>query len=292
MVTFGLPVFNGEQFLEDAIASLRNQTYDDFEIIISDNASTDRTREISQRLASEDDRIRYIRQTHNLGAAPNFNSIVAEARGKYFKWMASDDLIDPRFLECCVPLLENDPDCVLACSDVLEIDPDETVLNRVPPTEGATSRNTVERFGARLPMRHCYEVFGLYRTSVLRKTGLIPGASHGDGVLLCEMALHGPFCTSPDALISIRKHEGQSTNLHKDRVAYAEWFDARNKGRTVLPFTRMYREYARVILRSPAGIAEKARCTRLLWAQIGARRDALRRELKRLVRGAVPRTRA
>ena len=92
-VTIGLPVYNGENYLAEAIDSILGQTFTDFELIISDNASTDRTEEICRRYAAEDDRIRYFRHDRNRGASPNYNFTVEKARGEYFKWAAHDDVL-------------------------------------------------------------------------------------------------------------------------------------------------------------------------------------------------------
>src|SRR5919112_5909956 len=100
-VTIGLPVYNGERFLEQALDGLLAQTFTDFELIISDNASTDRTPEICQAYAARDSRIRYVRQPENIGAGPNHNILVPMARGEYFKWASHDDLYDPDLVAKC-----------------------------------------------------------------------------------------------------------------------------------------------------------------------------------------------
>src|ERR1700743_3284119 len=91
-LTIGLPVYNGEKYLAEAIAALLGQTYKDFELIISDNASPDGTADICQRYVQLDSRVRYIRQPKNIGLAPNHNVLVEQARGELFKWAANDDL--------------------------------------------------------------------------------------------------------------------------------------------------------------------------------------------------------
>lgn len=104
-VSIGLPVFNGEAFLADAIRSLLAQTCADIELIIADNASTDRTGDICKAFAAGDSRIRYIRQEHNIGAAPNFKAALDAATGAYFMWAAHDDLWDADFVADAVDLL-------------------------------------------------------------------------------------------------------------------------------------------------------------------------------------------
>jgi glycosyltransferase involved in cell wall biosynthesis len=113
-LTIGLPVYNGENYLGEAIAALLGQTFEDFELIISDNASTDGTAGISRRYEKQDSRIRYVRQPRNIGIAPNHNFIVSEARGELVKWASHDDLYARDMMERCVQALDEHPHVVLA----------------------------------------------------------------------------------------------------------------------------------------------------------------------------------
>jgi glycosyltransferase involved in cell wall biosynthesis len=113
-VSLGLPVYNGERFVKHAIESVLNQTFNDFELIISDNASTDSTQEICEGFARQDPRVRYIRQEINIGAKANFNRVFEYSRGEYFKWVAADDVCGPRYLELTVAQLDSYPTAVLA----------------------------------------------------------------------------------------------------------------------------------------------------------------------------------
>ncbi|MDR7898959.1 glycosyltransferase family 2 protein [Thermosynechococcus sp. JY1334] len=103
-VSIGMPVYNGEKFIRDALDSLLAQTFTDFELIISDNASTDQTEAICREYAAKDKRIRYVRQAQNLGAAANFKYVLDEARGEYFMGAAADDKWDPRWIEILLPI--------------------------------------------------------------------------------------------------------------------------------------------------------------------------------------------
>src|SRR2546425_9420098 len=93
-VSVGLPVYNGERYLAEALDSLLTQSYEDFELIICDNASTDRTGEIARSYAAKDKRVRYARNDKNLGAGGNFRRGFALASGEYFRWAASDDVCE------------------------------------------------------------------------------------------------------------------------------------------------------------------------------------------------------
>jgi hypothetical protein len=123
-VSIGLPVYNGERFLRDALDSLLSQSFEDFELLIADNASTDGTEEICRSYAAGDPRIRYIRNRVSYGAIANFNTVFRLTTGRYFKWAAYDDVCAPEFLARCVGVLDDDPSVVLACSRFAGIDED------------------------------------------------------------------------------------------------------------------------------------------------------------------------
>ena len=121
-VSIGLPVFNGEKYLESALDSLLSQDYPNFELIISDNASTDRTAQICARYAERDTRIRYYRNASNLGAEENFNHVFRLSRGDYFMWAAHDDLWHTTYVTRCLEGLMEDRNIVLCASTVQFID--------------------------------------------------------------------------------------------------------------------------------------------------------------------------
>jgi glycosyltransferase involved in cell wall biosynthesis len=106
-LSVGLPVYNGQNYLADSLDAILSQSYSDFELVISDNASTDATEEICRDYARRDDRIRYIRQPKNLGMAPNHDVVMRESRGEYFKWASHDDLYGTDLLARCVEALRS-----------------------------------------------------------------------------------------------------------------------------------------------------------------------------------------
>ena len=96
MITVGMPVYNGDKYIEQAIESILSQTFGDFEFLISDNASTDRTREICLDYAVSDSRIHYLRNDVNLGAARNYNRLFEIGSAPYFRWMNADDVAEKK----------------------------------------------------------------------------------------------------------------------------------------------------------------------------------------------------
>lgn len=114
MVSIGMPVFNGMAYLSEALNSLLGQSFTDFEIILSDNSSTDHTERICREYAHQDSRIRYYRQTINIGAYPNFEFVLGLAKSPFFMWAAHDDKWDPRYIESCLEMLRSRPECGVA----------------------------------------------------------------------------------------------------------------------------------------------------------------------------------
>ena len=121
-VSIGLAAYNGERFIRQALDSLLAQNFPDFELIISDDASTDGTEAICREYAQRDSRIRYIRQESNIGAAANFDFVLSQARSRYFMWASDDDVWKPDFISTLLPLLEANPTAVLATGAVDVID--------------------------------------------------------------------------------------------------------------------------------------------------------------------------
>ena len=271
-VTIGLPVHNGENFIRQAIESVLNQSYQDFELIISDNASTDQTGRLCVELSSKDPRIRYMRCTTNIGAGPNFNGLVSQAKGRYFKWIAHDDVIAPTFLEKCIDVLEADPTVALACPRVQFIDDSGKYLERYGSPFRTDDINPAVRFTEMLQGHRCFEVFGVIRRDLLLKTRLIGNYNHGDGVLLAHLALLGRFAQIPEHLFYSRRHQKQSmyvfgiTNPNgiRDFEAYAHWFDPKNRMGISRSFTRMLTEYFRMTWVVSLSFGDRFACDRSL----------------------------
>ena len=126
-LSIGLPVYNGEKYVAESLEALLGQSFTDFELIISDNASTDSTGDICRRYEKQDSRVRYFRQPRNIGLAPNHNFVVEQARGELFKWASNDDLYTRDLLERCIDVLDKYPDVVLAHSWTAKVDDSGTL---------------------------------------------------------------------------------------------------------------------------------------------------------------------
>jgi glycosyltransferase involved in cell wall biosynthesis len=260
-VSIGLPVHNGAQHVAEAIDAMLGQTLADFELIISDNASTDATPAICERYAAADRRIRYHRHERNLGASHNFNFVFQRATGKYFKWAAHDDLVHPTYLERCVAALEGAPDAVLCQSLVRIADADNPCRELYDHTAFGTDRpRQSERLAARLRARRCMDVFGVIRADALRGSALIGDHVGADRTLLIELALRGRFVGVPEILFVNRDHPGRFTRRCPNLQAQARWFAPQAPRRRVLRTWDLYSICLRLVRRYVADTAERRRC--------------------------------
>lgn len=260
-VSIGMPVYNGEAFLREALDCILGQTFGDFEVIISDNASTDCTEEICRSYLSRDNRIRYNRNDQNLGAARNFNLVFGQSQGEYFKWAPHDDLIDRTFLEKCVGILDADPSIALCQSRIRFIN-DQSVNEG----EYTIRMNHVgsylphERFHDLILTDHwCIDVFGLIRSSVLRQTSLIQSYIASDRNMLAHIALLGRYHYLQEPLFFSRNHRDRSIwaiPFH----SRAAWFDPSSKQRFVFPYWRLLGDYCKTVHRTTLRRAEAIRC--------------------------------
>jgi glycosyltransferase involved in cell wall biosynthesis len=223
-VTIGLPAYNGEPYIEEAIDSILGQTFADFELLVVDNRSTDRTVEICQTYAARDPRVRCIRQRQNFGYIENFNTAFRLSSGRYFKWAACDDVLAPEFLRRAVEVLDGDPSVVLAYPVILTIDEDgrpndiryrgfdRRVLERT------ASPDPAERFSA--TMRNLWytdHLYGLIRSDSLASTRLHARHFIGDHILLSELSLQGRFERIPEPLLFLRRHASQTSRAPSAR---------------------------------------------------------------------------
>lgn len=168
VVTIGMTVYNGKAFIEDAIRALTDQTYKNFVLCISDDASTDGTWEILQRWAAADDRIVLYRQAANLGLLGNFRFVLDQAETALFMWHAYDDWLAPNFLEEVVSVMKAEPTCAVACSAIVKVLTDRRPVRsrQFPDFDGLSRRQRILTL-----LRHPRSqwLYGLFRVEELRK---------------------------------------------------------------------------------------------------------------------------
>lgn len=262
-VSIGVPVYNGADFLTEALESIQRQTFTDFELLISDNASTDATEEICRAAAANDARIRYDRLPTNLGAAANYNRLVHAARGEWFRWASHDDLIDANTLEVLVDHVGRAPRPVLAYTK-----------SRLIDQEGAFIRDHEDRFDNRhrAPYRRlatvarrwskCHPIFGLIDREQLLRTDLIGPYVGSDVTLLAQLAVLGEFHEVPVRTFSRRIHARSSRQGELTLDEVAEWFDTSSNGTSRLrPSNLVMMEIVRSLFASDLPALEKVWCS-------------------------------
>lgn len=222
-ISVGLPVYNGEKYLGEAIECILGQRGVDLELVICDNASTDSTGAIAEEAARRDSRVKVFRNEKNLGAAENYNRVFELSRGRYFKWAAADDLFSEDMLERCIEKLESRDDAVLCYTGVTIIGPDGEAVRPYEEPFNLDVESPLERFHTlRGLLGECNAVFGVIRRETLEKTYVMEPFLASDAALLRELTLYGPFLNIPDRLFYRREHPDAFSSLHevKDRVAF------------------------------------------------------------------------
>lgn len=289
-VSIGVPVYNGARYLPELLESLLAQTFTDFEVIVCDNASTDRTEEIGRAYAARDERIRYVRNPTNLGATGNFRRSFDLSCGTYFRWAAADDVSAPQFLARCVEVLDREPDVVLAYPKTKFIDETGRVTSEYDDRLHIQCARPSERFWqVVVRLGRCNALYGLMRADVLRRTGLLGDFLAADMVFLPELSLYGTFWEIPEYLFYRRFHAAASSAM--DRAQVKVFYDPSKPGRIALRKWRHLKEYLRAVERAPLDAAEKLRL-RLYVARIAiGSRSELAGELfsatRQLVAGAL-----
>jgi len=295
-VSIGLPVYNGEQYLEEALESWLAQTYTDFEIVVSDNASTDRTEEICRSFAQRDPRVRYVRADVNGGGTWNFNRVVELSQGQYFRWAAHDDAVAPTYLERCVDVLDSDPRAALAHTRVELID---AAGGNLGVYEGPQARREDDRpwirfHDAALWSGRNHLIFGVMHRRLLDR--IPPYGSHGnaDGVLLARLSLLGTFVTVAEPLQRMRVHEQQASTTYgveRGGIDYRAWRRQWGDGagqakRTIqLPYWRIWAEHARSIVAvQGVSVQDRIRCVPVVFAWAWSRKGRMRKDLRTLLR--------
>jgi len=250
LITVGMPVYNGERHLPAALDSIQKQTFGDFEIIISDNASTDATPDICKEYARKDPRVHIFRQPTNIGGGRNWNFVASKARGQYFKWASGNDLCEPRVLELCKQVLDEHPDCVLAYTETRLIDESGKPIRDYDDPLDASDPDPVQRFrktisSLALNNAQC----GLIRTDVLRRTGFEGLYAGGDIPLMAELALFGKFPRLPERLF-LRRVSPESSTIGSNLESMKNFNQVADSGLMMSGSLRRWIDYVRVVNRS------------------------------------------
>lgn len=193
-VSIGIPVYNGENFIGHALDDLLAQTFQDFELIISDNASTDATPKICASYLKRDNRVKYFRNERNRGGPANFTRVLDLATGRYFMWAACDDRWLPEFVSTLLDELETHPDAGLAMSAMHRHRAEGSYIDSIL-FSGDEDPNRMSYLQLFMEMakrnRYHYLIYGLYHTDFLKKAWAnpLPTVPSHDRLFMCQIAL-------------------------------------------------------------------------------------------------------
>ena len=278
-VSVGLPVFNGERFIDEALSALLTQTFHDLELIISDNASTDRTEAICREYVLQDKRVSYHRSPRNRGISWNYRRVFELSSGVYFKWATYDDVCAPEFIARCVEVLDRDPRVVLAHSTATIIDD----LGKRQLECGAGLHLQSPRAHERLSqlfhnLRLSNALYGVIRKATLNDTPLLGDYPGADIPLLSELSLRGLFFEIPESLFFRRIHAA-ATSARPDDQAQLQAYNPDKAGRAVFREWRMLYEHCRAAARVPLSARERVAVWSFLLKSAMWNRAELMREL-------------
>lgn len=271
LVSIGVPVFNGAPFLAQALDSLRAQTYQSLEIVISDNASTDDTEALCRALAAEDPRIRYHRSARNRGLVWNHRNALSLARGDYFMFAPYDDHFAPTFVECAVDRFDREPGHAYVFGETVLIDAAGGRIGRELARQRLADPSASVRFWDVLVVQGGINFYGMARRDLWNRIGAYVSVPRAERIILAEMALHGTFGVLPAELYFRRIHDGQITALRRDRRREALVLDPERahgpRGMVAVIVAEYLLGYVAAILRAPLPLATRLRTLRglLRW---------------------------
>jgi glycosyltransferase involved in cell wall biosynthesis len=281
-LSIGMPVFNGAKYLQEAIDSLLTQTFADFELIISDNGSTDSTREICLENERKDSRIRYVRQSRNIGGPRNWNFVAEEARGRYFKWASANDLHDHRFIERCLSILDDDRGIVLCYADTMLIDEHGASIREYLDPLDLTQNEPFDRFKSyvlyyRNQLNNAQA--GVIRTAALHRTRLEGIYPSGDLPLMAELAWYGKYHRIAEPLFYRRMTPDTATG-QKSADAVNRFVRPDIEGDFVWRHWPVWFDLLRAGLRAPTSLRDGVRAAYFVLKAMHWRRAELKGEVR------------
>lgn len=281
LLTLGCPVYqSNESTLRRSLDSVLAQTFADFELIITDNSPLEHsaTEAICREYEARDPRVRYVRNEINLGAYPNFMRVFTLATGKYFKWIADDDAIDPTYLEKCIAVLEANDDVALCYTKVRVVDPQG---NALPEDRGAQLSATEDYPVARITSVidaawNAQGVYGVFRTSMLRRRHPMSDdcVRLADILMLAEVSLFGKIVQLDETLFTYMQHEKDWEDREKLNASqYATCFPNVQQRGITFPNLLFAWELMQAVRYSDLSLADKTKLYQVLPAAVQARID-------------------
>lgn len=281
-VSIGMPVYNGENFLREALESLLAQTFTDFELIVSDNASTDATQQICEEFAVKDQRVRYYRAEKNHGASWNHQFVIDQATAPLFRLAAHDDVCLPTQLEKCVEALEGDSNAVLAYTQTaMMMRGDNSSLRFYQDEVELENPNPAIRYGDLIhEAPPAFPIFGVVRLTALRSIPGFDPYKASDRVVLTRLALLGRFIEIKEPLFHYRWHENNASNLMSSGSGFYTWWNPKKGLGRVYPETRLMWEHLRSPFIVKLSWTERRACLREWWRWVRDKRSRIITEFK------------
>ncbi len=277
-VTIGVPVFNEEAFLGEALESLMAQDHPNLLIVISDNGSTDRTPDIARAAAAADPRVVFTRFPENRGILANYTKVLDLAQGDYIAWASGHDLWSENFVSECAALLESHPKAALAFATSRWIDTEGRALPKEYGWTDTRGMDVIARFFAVL-WGNVHPIFGLVRLSYVRELPRLPSSVGADLIFLCEMALRGDLLHAPGALVMRRQvRRAESHNERMNRYRRKDMGLAASPLARIFPALGLPVELVRTVLGSRLAASDKAAILAALAAAFPSRYLAGRKE--------------
>jgi glycosyltransferase involved in cell wall biosynthesis len=279
-LTIGLPVYNAEKYVAQALDSLMDQTYGDFKIIISDNASTDRTPEICNEYVRRDKRILYSRNAANIGASPNFNRVFALSESPYFKWATADDYWAPTMLEKCLNVVASDPTVALCYPLATLVDADGSNPRSYDDALHLMQDSPRERFIALMEkIRLSHQHQGVAKSGMLKRTLMLGTHVGSDINLLAELVLYGKFYEYPERLFFRRFHQDSGSWARNSDEHQARRYYAASAPRMAYVGWRQHYSFFRAVTRAPLTLRDRIALYRYLGRRLRWDRQRLAKEL-------------
>ena len=219
LVSVGIPAYNAANTVERSVRSILDQTYQNIEVVVFDNGSTDTTEQVCRRLARADNRIRYIRSPSNQGTSFSFSQAFLNTTGEYFMWSAADDLRDPNDVASGVRLLEEDPSIVASVPvTVVYIEDEDEPIYSVEVTGIDIGDRGVKRLHTMFTNFPTTALYSLFRSSSLRSSGLLRSSVASDVALLQVLAANGAFRSNPDQVLRFVRRKNWNTREQDFKV--------------------------------------------------------------------------
>ena len=288
-VIVGLPVYNGQKYLAAAIESHLSQSFGDFDLVISDNGSTDATADICADFARRDRRVKYLRSAENRGILWNHRRVfeAVERPDQYFRWAGADDIMEPGLLQALVTVLDTRSDVEAVVPNTRNIDENGDIVRTAARTLDLQSAHVFERARAVLLANYQHVIaYGLFRALTLQSLRTGPNYIGWDSIFIWELALRGLMVQTTGPALQRRFHAGSISRV-KTVKEMRKWVEPNSKAGMNLPHWTWEYERARALMACPLAARDRFKIAKLLARSVLWHRAVLIRDLAQAVKRAL-----